>query len=58
MRARWLSLSLLACCLWLAPTPALLAADISIGSKTFTESYVLGEIAAQLLESEGFSVER
>lgn len=37
-----------------------LAADdpIRIGSKTFTESYVLGEIAAQLLEAEGFFVER
>ena len=41
-------------------TPASLAQDdpIRIGSKTFTESYILGEIAAQLLESEGFAVER
>jgi osmoprotectant transport system permease protein len=42
-------------CLWLAG--AAQAADIRIGSKTFIESYVLGEIAAQLLESEGLSVE-
>jgi len=33
------------------------AADLRIGSKTFIESYVLGEIATQLLTSEGFSVE-
>jgi osmoprotectant transport system permease protein len=33
-------------------------AELSIGSKSFTESYVLGEIAAQLLESQGFIVER
>jgi osmoprotectant transport system permease protein len=31
---------------------------IRIASKTFTESYVLGEIAAQLLEGHGFEVER
>jgi osmoprotectant transport system permease protein len=33
-------------------------AQIRIGSKTFTESYLLGEIAAQLLENAGFRVER
>jgi osmoprotectant transport system permease protein len=58
MTARLLSLSLLSCWLVLVPLRALPAADVSIASKTFTESYVLGEIAAQLLESEGFSVER
>ncbi len=31
---------------------------VRIGSKTFTESYILAEIAAQLLESRGFEVER
>ncbi|MEM1112832.1 MAG: glycine betaine ABC transporter substrate-binding protein [Pseudomonadota bacterium] len=31
---------------------------IRIGSKTFTESYVLGEITAQLLQNRGLSVER
>ena len=31
---------------------------ITIGSKTFAESHILAEIAAQLLESEGFKVER
>jgi osmoprotectant transport system permease protein len=31
------------------------AAEISIGSKRFTESYVLGEIAAKMLRNEGFS---
>ena len=33
-------------------------ATLRIGSKTFTESYLLGEVAAQLLESRGFTVER
>jgi osmoprotectant transport system permease protein len=39
----------------------LCAADgdrIVIGSKTFTESYILGELMAQLLEASGFEVER
>jgi osmoprotectant transport system permease protein len=31
---------------------------ISVGSKSFTESYILAEMAAQLLEHEGYSVER
>jgi osmoprotectant transport system permease protein len=31
---------------------------ITIGSKTFAESHILAEIAAQLLESEGFQVDR
>ena len=31
---------------------------IRIGSKTFPESYILAEIAAQLLQSHGFAVER
>ena len=34
------------------------SAPIRVASKNFTESYVLAEIAAQVLESEGFSVER
>lgn len=34
------------------------AERVVIGSKTFTESYVLAEIMAQLLEQEGFEVER
>ena len=38
--------------------PATASETISIGSKTFTESYVLGEISSQLLESRGFQVER
>ena len=58
MTLRLLQLTMLSCCLWLLPAPALQAADVSIGSKTFTESYVLGEIAAQLLEGDGFTVER
>ena len=58
MTLRLLQLTMLGCCLWLLPAPALQAADVSIGSKTFTESYVLGEIAAQLLEGDGFTVER
>ena len=31
---------------------------IGVGSKTFGESYILAEMAAQLLESDGFEVER
>jgi osmoprotectant transport system permease protein len=55
---RQLSIILLAACLWLAPLgPGAWATELRIGSKTFTESYILGEIAAQLLQSEGFSVE-
>ena len=34
------------------------AEPIVVASKTFSESYVLGEIVAQLLEREGFAVER
>lgn len=33
-------------------------ASLSIGSKNFTESYLLAEILAQLLEGEGLSVQR
>jgi osmoprotectant transport system permease protein len=33
-------------------------APIVVGSKTFTESYLLAEIMAQLLDSRGFAVER
>lgn len=46
---------LLTCCLHSAiaqPEPIL------VGSKTFTESYLLGEIVAQLLENSGIEVER
>jgi len=31
---------------------------LRVGSKAFTESYILAEIAAQLLESRGFAIER
>ena len=34
------------------------AAPIVVASKNFPESYILGEIVAQLLEAEGFAVER
>ena len=33
-------------------------ADVTVGSKTFTESHVLAELAAQRLELAGFTVER
>jgi hypothetical protein len=39
--------------LWSTAAPAL-----TVGSKRFAESHVLAEIAAQLLEGEGFAVER
>ena len=53
--------------LWLSVLVSLILFDMSswaadapirIGSKNFNESYLLSEIAAQLLESRGFSVER
>ena len=34
------------------------AEPIVVGSKNFNESYILGEVVAQLLESEGFAVDR
>src|SRR5262245_29518934 len=33
-------------------------ADVVVGSKNFAESYVLGEIMAELLEDRGYRVER
>lgn len=45
--------ALLLLLLWSAAAPAL-----TVGSKRFAESHVLAEIAAQLLEREGFAVER
>ena len=44
-----------AVCLWAAFATA---EPIVVASKNFSESYVLGEIVAQLLEHEGFAVER
>ena len=49
----WLLLVLLGSLSVLAEKPR-----IAIGSKAFTESRLLGEIMAQLLESEGFEVDR
>jgi len=43
--------------LWLA-LPASAERTLVVGSKNFTESYVLGEIVAQLLEGEGWHVTR
>lgn len=34
------------------------AAAITVGSKNFTEQYILGELYAQVLEANGFSVEK
>lgn len=51
--ALWIGLLLLAPC----PAPAR-GTPVVIGSKTFTESYVLAEIMAQLLEAHGFEVRR
>ena len=45
----------LLCCLCVVSTAH--GADVRVGSKTFIESYILGEIATQLLRSEGFEVE-
>ncbi len=44
---------------WVAGCGAAATAQpIVVGSKSFTESYLLGEIMAQLLEARGFAVER
>lgn len=40
------------------PVSGLSPAPIKVASKNFNESYILGELAAQILESEGFVVER
>ncbi len=45
--------ALLIICAW----PSAEAQEISVGSKRFTESYVLGEIAKKLLEEVGYHVE-
>src|SRR5262245_16137126 len=42
-----------AACLWLRHEHA-----VVVGSKNFNESYILGEIMAQLLEDRGFAVDR
>ena len=49
------ALALAALCLLAAASGA---ATVTVGSKNFTESYILSEIAAQLLEANGFDVER
>jgi len=49
MRYIWLALLLLVC---VAP-----AQTVTVGSKRFTESYVLGEMAKHVLEQAGFTVE-
>jgi osmoprotectant transport system permease protein len=57
-RMHWL---LIAAVVAIAMIPALVRAEdsaIRIGSKNFTESYVLAEVAAQVLEARGFAVER
>lgn len=57
----WSKTVLQVCCIamLLAATPTYASeAPITVGSKTFTESYILGELAAQLLESEGVAVQR
>jgi osmoprotectant transport system permease protein len=59
MRQRWLAALaglLLAGGSWLAVAQQ--APVVTVASKTFSESYVLAELAAQLLEDAGFAVER
>lgn len=46
------------CWLIFCVTGAARAEPVVIGSKTFAESYILAEAAAQLLESNGFEVQR
>jgi osmoprotectant transport system permease protein len=49
---KWLALLLIFC------TTSAVAQRIRVGSKHFTEGYILSEIISQLLEREGFEVER
>ncbi len=49
---------LLIACLGLCSGLGAQSAPIAVGSKNFTESYVLAEVMAQLLESRGIRVER
>lgn len=51
-------LALSLACLVLAQAAQSTDRPIGVGSKTFTESYILGELAAQLLEDRGFEVQR
>ncbi len=44
-------------CLLLGFATSVTAEPIRVGSKTFTESYVLAELAAQQLEMAGIDVE-
>ena len=46
------------CLLLLLPVYCSLAGAITVGSKNFTESYLLAEIVAQTLEAEGYAVDR
>jgi osmoprotectant transport system substrate-binding protein len=41
-----------------AEAPAAAGGPIRVGSKNFTEEFILGELYAQLLEANGFTVER
>ena len=55
---RWIMLLILGACLALAPARASDAEVIRVGSKNFSEGYLLSEILSQLLEAEGYTVER
>lgn len=48
------------CLVWcvIASVGAAAAQTITVGSKNFGESYLLAEIAAQVLEAQGFRVNR
>ena len=47
---------ILAICLWSIPTPGW-AQDVTVGSKKFTESVILGEVIARLAEDTGVEAE-
>jgi osmoprotectant transport system permease protein len=55
---RRLCLLLAAACLLIAVPARAAEREITVASKAFSESYVLAEIVAQLLEAEGFPVDR
>ena len=55
----WCTRYLLTLLFYVGPVAPLMAGEtIRVGSKAFTESHILAELAAQLLESEGYQVER
>ncbi|HZY22967.1 MAG TPA: glycine betaine ABC transporter substrate-binding protein, partial [Beijerinckiaceae bacterium] len=56
MRVR--SIAWIAALLWAASSPLALAQTLRVGSKNFTEQFVVAELYAGALEAAGFKVDR